>query len=319
MTRAYLFRRLAEAFVTLFGVALLVFFLLRVLPGDEVTARLGIEAGAMTEAQIEALRRYYGLDQPLWQQFFSWVTSVLQGNFGVSVTSGRPVSTLLAAAFPVTLQLALMATVIGALVGVAIGVFAASKPDTIRDSAGQTFGLLGLGIPDFVLAAAIVAFLSARFGYFPSAADYVGFTDNPFVNIQQLLYPALVLGFTLAATVMRTTRSAYLEVANKDFVRTAQGKGVSQRKVRYRHILRNSLIPIVTITGIQLGYLLGGTIIVEAIFALPGMGLLVLTGIAQREYAVVQSTVLVIAATFVLINLLVDLLYARIDPRVRLA
>lgn len=318
MSGKYLLRRLAEAIFTLLGVAVLVFLLLRVLPGDEVTARLGIEAGAMTETQIEALRRYYGLDQPLWQQFFSWIGSVLQGNFGISVTSGRPVSDLIVAAFPVTLQLALMATVIGAATGVTIGVFAASKPDTIRDTTGQAFGLLGLGIPDFVLASAIVVFLSARFGYFPSAADYVGFTENPAVNLQQQLYPALVLGFSLAATVMRTTRSAYLEMANQDFVRTARGKGVSQRRVRYRHIVRNSLIPIVTITGIQLGYLLGGTIIVEEIFSLPGMGRLVLTGIAQREFAVVQSTVLVIAATFVLINLAVDMLYARIDPRVKL-
>lgn len=304
--------------MTLSGVALLVFFLLRVLPGDEITARLGIEAGAMTETQIGSLRRYYGLDEPLWRQFFSWITSVLQGNFGVSVTSGRPVSTLIAAAFPVTLELAVMATVIGALVGIAIGVLAASRPDTIRDTVGQGFGLLGLGVPDFILAAGIVAFLSARFGYFPSAGDYVRLTDNPLINLQQQLYPALVLGFSLAATVMRTTRSAYLEMANQDFVRTARGKGVTERRVRYRHILRNSLIPIVTITGIQLGYLLGGTIIVEEVFSLPGMGRLVLTGIAQREYAVVQSTVLVIAVTFVLINLIVDLLYTRIDPRVQL-
>lgn len=318
MTGTYLFRRLAEALVTLFGVAVLVFLLLRVLPGDEITARIGIEAGAMTDTQIESLRRYYGLDVPVWQQFFSWITSVLQGNLGVSVTSGRPVADLLRAAFPVTLQLALMATVIGSVVGVLVGVFAASRPDSIRDTTGQGFGLLGLGIPDFILASAIVAVLSARFGYFPSAADYVRFTENPLVNIQQQLYPALVLGFALAATVMRTTRSAYLEMANQDFVRTAMGKGVTDRRIRFRHILRNSLIPIVTITGIQLGYLLGGTIIVEEIFALPGMGRLVLTGIAQREYAVVQSTVLVIAATFVLINLLVDLLYAKIDPRVRL-
>lgn len=318
MTGTYLFRRLAEALVTLFGVAVLVFLLLRVLPGDEITARIGIEAGAMTETQIESLRRYYGLDVPVWQQFFSWITSVLQGNLGVSVTSGRPVADLLRAAFPVTLQLALMATVIGSVVGVLVGVFAASRPDSIRDTTGQGFGLLGLGVPDFILASAIVAVLSARFGYFPSAADYVRFTENPLANIQQQLYPALVLGFALAATVMRTTRSAYLEMANQDFVRTAMGKGVTDRRIRFRHILRNSLIPIVTITGIQLGYLLGGTIIVEEIFALPGMGRLVLTGIAQREYAVVQSTVLVIAATFVLINLLVDLLYAKIDPRVRL-
>lgn len=318
MSKSYLLKRLGEAVITLFGVAVVVFLLLRVLPGDEVTARVGIEAGAMTEAQQDALRAYYGLDQPLWSQFWSWISSVLQGNFGVSTTSGQPIVTLLQRAFPVTLQLAVMATIIGVTVGVAIGVFAAGRPDSRRDTVGQGFGLLGLGVPDFVLASTIVAVLSARFGYFPSAADYARLTEAPLVNLQQVIYPALVLGLGLAATVMRTTRSAFLETSGMDFVRTAQGKGVTPRRVRWRHVLRNSTIPIVTISGIQFAYLLGGTIIVEEIFALPGMGRLVLTGIAQREYAVVQSTVLVIAALFVIVNLVVDLLYARLDPRVRL-
>lgn len=318
MSRTYLLKRLGEAALTLLGVAIVVFLLLRVLPGDEVTARVGIEAGAMTETQREALRAYYGLDQPLLQQFWSWLTSVARGNFGVSTGSARPVSQLLASALPVTIQLAVMATIIGVSVGVAIGVFAASRPDTPRDTIGQAFGLLGLGIPDFVLASTIVAVLAARFGYFPSAADYAPLLEAPSINLQQQLYPALVLGLGLAATVMRTTRSAFLEMSGQDFVRTARGKGVDSRRIRWRHVLRNSMIPIVTISGIQFGYLLGGTIIVEEIFALPGMGRLVLTGIAQREYAVVQSTVLVIAALFVLVNLLVDLLYARLDPRVRL-
>lgn len=318
MTRTYLLRRLGEAVLTLFGVAVIVFLLLRVLPGDEVTARIGIEAGAMTETQREALRAYYGLDQPLWRQFWSWMGSVLTGNFGVSTGSARPVSQLLASALPVTLQLAVMATVIGVGAGLAVGVFAASQPDSPRDTIGQGFGLLGLGVPDFVLASAIVAVLSARFGYFPSAGDYARLTEAPLINLQQQLYPALVLGLGLAATVMRTTRSAFLEVAGQDFVRTARGKGVGPRRIRWRHVLRNATIPVVTISGIQFGYLLGGTIIVEEIFALPGMGRLVLTGIAQREYAVVQSTVLVIAVSFVLVNLLVDLLYAKLDPRVKL-
>lgn len=315
----YVIRRLGEALVTLAGVAVLVFVLLRVLPGDEVTARVGIEAGAMTESQREALRSYYGLDQPLWEQFWSWISSVLTGNFGMSTASARPVSELLANALPVTLELALLSTIIGLAIGVAVGVFAADRPDSMRDSIGQGFGLLGLAVPDFVLASAIVAWLAAAFGYFPAAGDYVGFFENPMVNLQQLLYPALVLGTALAATVMRTTRSAYLEVSSQDFVRTATGKGVAPRRVRWRHVVRNAAIPIVTITGIQFGYLLGGTIIVEEIFALPGMGRLVLTGVAQREYAVVQSTVLVIAAMFVLVNLIVDLFYSRLDPRVRLS
>ena len=317
--RRYVLRRLFEAVVTLLGVAVLVFLLLRVLPGDEITARFGLEAGALTPAQRVALEQYYGLDRPLVVQFFTWLGSVLTGNFGFSVTSGRPVSVLLANALPVTIELAVLATVIGSAVGVAIGVMAGSNPNGVRDTLGQTFGLLGLGIPNFVLGAFIIAVLAAQFGYFPAAASYVDLWESPLVNIQQQLYPAITLGVALAAAAMRTTRSAFLEASGQDFVRTARGKGLTTRRVKYRHVLHNSLIPVVTIVGIQFGYLLGGTIIVEEIFALPGIGRLVLTGISQREFAVVQSTVLVIAAMFVVVNLLVDLVYARIDPRVRLA
>lgn len=318
MNARYVLRRLVEAVGTLFGVSVIVFLLLRVLPGDEITARFGIESAALTETQRASLEAYYGLDEPLWSQFFGWLGSVLTGNFGVSVTSGRPVSDQLASALPVTVELAVLAVLIALVVGVTVGVFAASKPDSWRDTTGQAFGLLGLAIPNFALATAIVAVLSSVFGYFPSAAGYVGFFEDPVLNLQQQLYPAIALGMLVAATVMRTTRSAYLEVANQDFVRTARGKGLPEGRVRWRHVLHNSLIPIVTITGVQFGYLLGGTVIIEQIFAMPGLGRLVLTGIQQREYAVVQSGVLVIAAMFVLVNLAVDLLYSRIDPRVKL-
>ena len=314
----YLLRRLAEAVLTLLGVALLVFLLLRVLPGDEITARLGLEAGALTPAQRGALESYYGLDHPPVVQFFTWLGSVFSGNFGVSVTSGRPVSDLIAAALPVTIELAILSSIFGTIVGVAIGVMAGSSPNTLKDTTGQTFGLLGLGIPNFVLGSFIIAFLAAQFGYFPAAGSYVNIWEDPLINLQQQMYPAITLGVALAAAAMRTTRSAFLEASGQDFVRTARGKGLTPRRVRYRHVLHNSLIPVVTIVGIQFGYLLGGTIIVEEIFALPGMGRLVLTGISQREFAVVQSSVLVIAAMFVMVNLIVDLIYARIDPRVRL-
>lgn len=318
MTARGLLRRLRDAAITLLGVSVVIFLVLRVIPGDEITARFGIESGALTPTQIASLREYYGLDQPWPVQFFSWLRSVVSGNLGVSVTSGAPVRELIVASLPVTIELAVLATLIGTVLGVAIGVFSASRPDTARDTVGQTFGLLGLGIPNFVFASTIVAVLSARFGYFPSAAGYARLTEDPFVNLQQQLYPALVLGTGLAAATMRTTRSAYLEEASRDYVRSAHGKGVAPGRVRWRHILRNALIPIVTISGIQFGYLLGGTVIVEQIFALPGLGRLVLTGIVQREYAVVQSVIVVIAAMFVFVNLAVDLLYAKIDPRVKL-
>jgi peptide/nickel transport system permease protein len=314
----YLLRRLAEAIVTLLGVALLVFIVMRVLPGDEITARFGIEAGTLTETQRDSLEHYYGLDRPLIGQFFSWLGSVLTGNFGISVTSGQPVRKLIVEALPVTIELAILSTLIGSLAGIGIGVFAAARVNRAGDVVGQGFGLVGLGVPNFIVGSTIIAVLATNFSYFPSAARYVGFFESPVENLQQQIWPAVTLALGLAAAVMRTTRSAYLEASAQDFVRTARGKGLTARRIRWRHVLHNSSIPIVTIVGIQFGYLLGGTVIIEEIFALPGMGRLILTGISQREYAVVQSSVLVIAALFVVVNVAVDLVYARIDPRVKL-
>lgn len=311
-------RRLGGALLTLFGVAVLVFFVLRVIPGDAITASLGTASGLLSEGARRSLESYYGLDQPLPEQFASWLGNVLTGNLGVSIRSGEPVGAMTLRALPVTLELALLATIIGSLAGVALGVLAASRPRAARDSASQTVGLLGLALPSFVLGTALVTILSSSLHYFPNAAGYVTPLQDPWLNLQQMIFPALVLAFGLAAPIMRTTRSAVLEVSRQDFVRTARGKGVAPRRVMVRHILHNSLIPVVTMIGIQFGYLLGGAVIVERIFALPGLGQQVLNGISQRDYAVVQSTVLVIAACFVAVNLLVDVLYARIDPRVRL-
>ncbi|MCI0690321.1 MAG: ABC transporter permease [Sporichthyaceae bacterium] len=310
-------RRIVSSLGTLAGVAVLVFVVLRLIPGDQVTATLGTETGLLTDTQRRALEDYYGIGGSPFSQFASWLGSVLTGNFGYSVRAGEPVRGLLLDALPVTIELAVLATVIGAVVGVGVGVFAASKPDGARDALGQVVGLLGLAVPSFVVGSVLVTVLATQFSYFPSAGSYAQIWEDPWTNLQQMIFPALVLGFALAGTVMRTTRSAYLEIASRDFVRTARGRGASERRVRWRHIVRNALIPIVTITGVQFGYLLGGTVVVEQIFALPGLGQLILTGITRREYAVVQSAVLVVAVSFVLVNLLVDLLYTRIDPRVR--
>lgn len=310
-------RRLVSSLGTLAGVAVLVFVVLRLIPGDQITATLGTEAGILTDGQRAALEDYYGIGGSPLSQFASWIGSVLTGNFGYSVRTGDPVRELLVDALPVTIELAVLSTIIGAAVGVGLGVFAASKPDGARDTVGQVIGLLGLAVPSFVLGSVLVTVLATQFGYFPSAGRYEQIWEDPWTNLQQMIFPALVLGFALAGTIMRTTRTAYLEVASRDFVRTARGRGAGERRVRWRHIVRNALIPIVTITGIQFGYLLGGTVVVEQIFALPGLGQLIITGITQREYALVQSAVLVVAISFVAINLVVDLLYTRIDPRVR--
>ena len=312
-----LVRRFLEAVLTLLGVAVLVFVMLRAIPGDQITATLGTEAAALTPAQREALTAYYGLDQPLVVQFFTWLGAVVTGNLGASQRSGQSVLEMTAASLPITLELAVLSLVIGLALGVAAGVLSASRPNSFRDAVGQSVGLAGLSVPAFLLGSAMLA-LSARFlGYNPNAEQFAPLFADPALNLQQMLMPALVLGFGLAAPIMRTARSALLEVRAQDFVRTAHGKGAGPRRVLFRHVLRGALVPIVTMTGLQFGYLLGGAVVVEQIFSVPGIGRQVLIGIQQKEYAVVQSTVLVIALTFVLVNLATDLLYRVIDPRVR--
>ena len=310
-------RRLIGSLLTLVGVSILVFVLLRIVPGNEIDAQYGTEAGILTAEQRAALEHYYGIDEPPLTQYLSWMGSVLTGNLGVSVSSGSSVASMTASALPVTLELALLATLLGSIIGTLLGLLAASRPNGLRDLSGQTVALLGLSVPSFVLATAVVTIVASKLAYFPNSAEYEAPWEDPWMNAQQMLFPSLVLAFLIAAPVMRTTRSAVIEVSSLDFVRAARGKGLSRWRVSTRHVLHNALIPIVTIVGIQFGYLLGGAVIVEQIFVLPGVGRQVLQAIGEREYAVVQSTVLVIATAFVLVNFLTDLLYQAIDPRVR--
>jgi peptide/nickel transport system permease protein len=296
MKKGQVINRLLSVLTTLFGISLFVFLVLRVIPGDTITSSLGIETGALTPEQIDSLRQYYGIDQPIVGQYLSWMSSFLQGDLGFSYSTGAPVLQLTKSALLVTIELALLG---------------------FRDFASQFFGLLALAVPGFVLSTTIVTVMANKFQYFPNGNEYMSPFEDLWMNLQQMLFPSLVLGIAVAAPVMRTTRSALLETVDKDFVRTAIGKGVSPKSVRLRHVLRNSLIPIVTMTGIQFGYLLGGAVIVEKIFALPGMGRQILDAINKREYATVQSSVMIFAILFVTINLLTDLVYRKVDPRIK--
>jgi peptide/nickel transport system permease protein len=311
--------RIGGAAFTLLGVTVVVFVVLRLIPGNAITASLGIDSGTLTPVQRASLDHFYGIDKPWATQLWSWVTGVLHGNLGVSLTSGQSVTSLIGAALPVTIELAVLAAVIGTVLGVVLGVIAGSRAGKTTDTATQAGGLLALAIPDFVLGTAVVAILAQAFHYFPDTGNFVPLTTSVSGNLSQILYPALVLAVAFAANVMRATRSEYVEMAEADFVRTARGKGLKPGRVRRVHILRNATIPIVTLTGIQFGYLLGGTVVIEQIFALPGMGRLLFTSITDRDYPVVQGTVLVIAALFVLVNLIVDLVYRVLDPRTRAA
>jgi peptide/nickel transport system permease protein len=260
---------------------------------------------------------YYGIDQSLPVQFFSWIGNLFQGNLGFSIRAQQPVLDLTIAALPVTFQLAVFAIILALGIGVPIGMLSASRAGKARDVLGQALSLLGLSIPAFLLATTLLTYFAVNFGFNPNGLGYKTFFEDPSVNLQQMLLPSLVLGFGISAPIIRTARAAVLEIRGHDFIRTARAKGVSTRTLQFRHILRNALIPIVTITGLQFGYLLGGAVVIEQIFSLPGVGRQVLLGIQQKEFALVQSTVLVIAGIFVIINLLTDLLYRAIDPRVR--
>jgi len=310
-------RKTVGAFATLGGVAVFVFFMLRALPGDQISASLGTEAAGLTEGQRIALVEYYGIDQSLPVQFFSWIGNLFQGNLGFSIRAQQPVLDLTIAALPVTFQLAVFAIILALGIGVPIGMLSASRAGKARDVLGQALSLLGLSIPAFLLATTLLTYFAVNFGFNPNGLGYKTFFEDPSVNLQQMLLPSLVLGFGISAPIIRTARAAVLEIRGQDFIRTARAKGVSTRTLQFRHILRNALIPIVTITGLQFGYLLGGAVVIEQIFSLPGVGRQVLLGIQQKEFALVQSTVLVIAGIFVIINLLTDLLYRAIDPRVR--
>ncbi len=312
----YLAQRLVAVIPTLFGISLLVFIAIRLVPGDAITTMLGTEAGMLTETQRASLEAYFGLDKPVIEQYFSWMSRVLQGDLGYSVRHGKPVLTLILERFPVTLELALLSLIIALTIGISIGTLSAVRHNSMIDLFGRLVALTGLAAPNFLIGTLLIYTLSVYFGILPNAGDYTDFTENPLKNLGQIIFPALTLGFSFSASVMRTTRSAMLEVLGQDYIRTAHGKGLRPRAVIFGHAVRNALIPIVTLAGVELGYLLGGAVIVEKIFALPGIGRLTLNAISQRDYALIQGATLFIAFNFVVINMLVDLLYAAIDPRI---
>ena len=312
-------RKLFSMLVTLFGVTVIIFLVLRLLPGNAVTASLGVSAGLLSHAQLVALDHYYGVGQPFLQQFGSWLGSLFSGNLGVSLASRVSVASLIGAAAPATLELSLAALAIGELIGIGFGVFGALRPGRLVDNVGQGVAVVGLGVPSFIIGTGLVTSMAAIFHYFPSSESFASLWSNPWLNIQQIFFPALTLGLGIGAAIMRSTRAAMLEVTGLNYARTARGKGLSRFVVTWKHLFLGALVPVVTMSGIQLGYLLRGTVVVEQIFVLPGLGRLLITSINERDFPVVQSVTLLFAAGFVVVNLITDLLYTVIDPRTRAA
>jgi peptide/nickel transport system permease protein len=297
----------------LFGISLVVFALVRLIPGDVVQILLGTSA---TQQQIDTLRRLFGLDQPLPVQFADWFGHVVRGDLGTSLRTGRPVLPDLVARFGVTLQLTLSSMLIALVVAIPLGITSAARRGHLWDAASRLLALVGLSIPNFWLGTLLILFASLAIGWLPPVG-FVSLVDDPGLGVQTLLLPSIALGTALAAFVMRMLRSSLLEVLGQEYVRTAYAKGLRDRTVLYTHALKNAFIPVLTVIGIQIGYLLGGAVVVEQVFSLPGLGRFLLDAIYTRDYPIVQGGVLFIALVFSLVNLVVDVLYASLDPRIR--
>ena len=311
----YVIRRLLLAIPVLLMSSLIVFGLMRVMPGDALIALMG-ESGNVNAKELARLRADLGLDRPYHEQYLQWLWQMVTLNPGHSIFTNEPIPVALKKAIPVTLELAALALTLGLLIAIPIGVLSATRQDKPEDYAGRVVAVSGLSIPDFWLGTLVITFAAIWFRWIPPIG-YASLWDDPLRNLQQFLLPAAVLGFRLSAATMRMTRSTVLEVLREDYVRTAWAKGLAGRVVVYKHALKNALIPVVTIVGGQLGVLLAGTFVVETIFALPGMGRLTVEAILYRDYPIVQTNIMLVAAKLVTLNLVVDLTYAWLDPRIR--
>jgi peptide/nickel transport system permease protein len=311
----FLARRLAYSLIVLLGVLVVVFALVHLVPGDPVRIALGTR---YTPEAYDALRSASGLDRPIIGQFFGYVGSALTGDLGVSFRNGDPVATILVDRLPATASLAVAGIVIALLIALPAGIWSALHEGRISDGIVRVTSQFGVSVPDFWMGILLIALFSTTLGWLPTSG-YRPLLGDPGGWLQHLVLPGLTVGLVAAAILTRYIRSAVLEVAAMGYVRTARSKGLSPRVVTFRHTVRNALVPILTITGIQLATILGGVIVVEVVFAWPGLGRLVYNAVAARDYPVIQGAVLLIAVLFLLINLIVDLLYAVVDPRIRLS
>ncbi len=313
--RTYILGRLLLAIPTLFGISVIAFLTIHLIPGNIVEVMLGTRTD-VTPQQIAQLDKLYGINTPLWQQYVLWASNIFRGDLGFSLRTGLPVTTLLGAALGVTAELSILAVLIAVVIAVPSGIVLAIHRDSARDVLGRLVSLLGLSLPAFWLGTLLILGVSLYLPWLSSFA-FVPLMQNPGRNLQTMILPACTLAVGLAAIIVRMTRGAMLEVLRKDYLRTARAKGLAGGRVLGKHALRNALLPVVTVVGLQIGYLIGGAVIIENVFTLPGIGRLVVQAIEQRDYPLVQSVIFVVAALVVVINLLVDLCYAWIDPRIR--
>ena len=315
--QAYIARRLLALLPTLFFASVIVFVTVRLIPGDIIDLMLSsndISAGKKSREQLE---QALGLDQPMYLQYFRWIYAILiQGDFGKSLWQNTPVAEQLLVRLPITFELGFLALLVALAVAIPIGVYSAIRQDTAGDYVARSFSILMLSVPSFWVGTMVMVFPSIWWGWSPDV-KFVPFTQDPLRNLGQMAIPAIILGCALSAVTMRLTRTMMLEVLRQDYVRTAWAKGLDERLVVVRHALRNALIPVVTLIGLQAPLLIGGAVILEQIFVIPGMGLLLLDAVSQRDYPIITGVFLIVGVAVMVINLIVDLSYGVLDPKVR--
>lgn len=309
----YIIKRLLSIIPVLIGISLVVFFSVRLIPGDFATIALGTQ---YTEEAAEALRVQYGLNRPLFEQYFIWLSQLLTGNMGYSYASGAAVAELLGNALPITLELTFLSLLVAIFVGIPMGYWAGCKRNKLPDSIVTVIGLLGISIPGFWLGTMMILLLSLKMGLFASGG-FVPLSQGLGANLKSMVMPVLALGSAVSAVVMRSSRSAMIEVIDQEYIKMVRAKGASGPRLIFKHAVRNTLVNVLTILGLQTGSLLGGSVVIEKIFSLPGIGSLALKAINSRDYLLLQGTVLFVALMFVLINLIVDLLYCVVNPQIK--
>ncbi len=314
--RQYILKRLLLMIPTLFGVAVLVFLVLRVAPGDIVELKYaGTGAFAPKEA-IERERAQLGLDKPLWQQFLSWIWGIVRFDFGDSMWTGRPITQEIRIRLELSLELALMATSVAIFLSIPLGTLAALKQDTWVDYSVRIFSIAGLSVPSFWLGIIIILGFLIFFKWLPPLT-FTSFWVDPKANMMQLIWPALAVGYRYSAVATRMTRSAVVEVLREDYIRTARAKGLWEKVILVRHALKNALLPVITVIGLEFAFLIGGLVVTEQVFNLNGIGMLFVESITRRDYTMTQALVLLVSFVFIFVNFIVDLLYAWLDPRIR--
>jgi peptide/nickel transport system permease protein len=314
---SFLAKRSLDLLFVLFGVSVVVFLMIRLIPGDAVQIMLGANT-EITPEGLAALREKLGLNKPIVVQYWDWLSAALRGDLGQSIWTGKPISEEILQRLPITLELTILSLIIAIGLAIPVGVLTAYWRNSSAEYIIRLFSITGVTLPSFWLGTLLI-FLVFKLAPGWQSLGYVPFNQDPWGHLSRLILPVITLSLPMLAGLSRVLRSSLLDVLNQDYIRTARSKGLSERVVLYKHALRNAMIPLVTVIGIQVGYLFGGAIVVEQVFAIPGMGRLILGAINERNYPLIQGAILLVTMAFVLINLLVDLIYAKLDPRVEYA